>query len=108
MERKGHYLPCGSLRQAVAQASRALRGRKLRKQQAPIDPSIALNITGPYKVCMGELAQRKWQNGCICRAYTPTLPFKVEQIKEVSPYTASARFKKAPYSVFRCSCIFQR
>lgn len=84
MERKGHYLPCGSLRQAVAQASRALRGRKLRKQQVPIDPSIALNITGPYKVCMGELAQRKGQNGCICRAYTPTLPFKVEQIKEVS------------------------
>lgn len=83
MERKGHYLPCQSLRQAVAQASRALRGRKVRKNQAPLDPNIALNITVPYKACMGELASNKHRSCSYCTASTPKLPFAENQIKEV-------------------------
>jgi conjugal transfer mating pair stabilization protein TraN len=84
MERKGHYLPCGSLRSAVAQASRALRGKKVSRRRQPIDIGTVMNITGPYKACMHELASHKGRSCSYCTASTPKLPFKEEQIKEVS------------------------
>jgi len=84
-ERKSHYLPCIALRQAVSQAWTALRGKsRWRHQQAPINIDAALNITGPYKACMHELATHKGRSCSYCTASTSSLPFKEEQIKEVS------------------------
>ncbi len=84
-ERKSHYLPCTALRRAVFEAWRALRGKNLRRhRQAPINIDAALNIIGPYKACMHELATQKGRSCSTCTASTPSLSFKEEQIKEVS------------------------
>jgi conjugal transfer mating pair stabilization protein TraN len=85
-EPEGHYLPCRALRQAVGRAWKALRGgtERLFGKRVPIDVKAALNITGPYKACIHELNTKKGRSCPTCTASTPLLPFKPEQIKEVS------------------------
>ena len=84
-ERKGHYLPCPSLRGAVSAAKRALSGRgNYRKGRSPNTKvavnTAVLNITIPYKACMTEKA-----HGCHkgCTTGLPRPPFNTDQIKEV-------------------------